>query len=81
MKTELTVMFSVTAANVDEKSEMSRLLESMPDWLKERAQTIAPDQGHDSIELTRIIKAAGIAPIVVDIRAQLLDGQRTAQTV
>ena len=78
VKTELPVMFSVPTANVDEKSEMSRLLESMPDWLKELAQTIALDRGYDSTELIKIIMAAGIAPIA-DIRNCWKDKELTKQ--
>ena len=78
VSTELPTMFSVTAANADEKAEMSKMIESMPEKLKECAETLALDRGYDSTEMIKAIKRAGIIP-VVGIRNYWKDGEPTKQ--
>ena len=76
--TELPIAYSVLAANCDEKHEMMELLKFMPDYLKERAQTLSLDRGYDSLKMIQAIKDCGIKPIV-DIRNCWKDGELTKQ--
>ena len=79
--TELPVAYSVTAANVDEKKEMKKLLESpiLSDEGRRRiAEFLLLDRGYDSLNMIQTIKGAGIIP-VVDIRNCWKDGEETKQ--
>jgi len=76
--TELPVMFSITAANTDERSEMAKLVKTMPSGLKRRVKTLSLDRGYDSAEMIDTVKSAGIIP-VVDIRNCWKDGEATRQ--
>ena len=76
--TELPVAFSVTAANGDERAEMTKLINALPEPMQKNAQTIALDRGYDSIGMINTIKGAGIKP-VVDIRNSWKNGETTKQ--
>jgi len=76
--TELPVVFSVTAANADERAEMVKLINGLTPEQREAMDTIALDRGYDSTDLIRSIKGAGIVPIV-DIRDCWKDGEPTKQ--
>ena len=79
--TELPVAFSVTAANVDEKKEMIKLLEYpllSDEKHREIAKCLLLDRGYDSEEMIKTIKQTGMAP-VIDIRNCWKNGESTKQ--
>lgn len=81
VETELPVAYSVTAANADEKKEMSKLLGNPLLSNEERrriAEFLLLDRGYDSTDMIKTIKDAGIIP-VIDIRNCWKDGEKTRQ--
>jgi len=78
VKTELPVDYRVTAANIDEKEEMKKMVDSLTERQKTKADYLILDRGYDSIGMIRTIKNAGIKP-VIDIRNMWKDGEATKQ--
>lgn len=79
--TELPVAYSVTAANADEKKEMTGLIDDFLLPRKTRLGTadyMLLDRGYDSMDMIKSIKAAGMVP-VLDIRNCWKDGEETKQ--
>jgi hypothetical protein len=78
---ELPIAYSVTPANADEKKQMMNLLDSpiLSDKGRRKImEHLLLDRGYDSTEMIKVIKEAGIAPIV-DIRNCWKDGEDTRQ--
>jgi len=81
VETELPLAFSVTAANADERKQMTALLKTLSErhpGIISNAECCILDRGYDSTEMIKIIKQMGIAP-VIDIRNSWRSGEATKQ--
>jgi len=81
VETELPIAYSVTPANAGEKEEMIKLLNNpllSDKKRREIAEYLLLDKGYDSIDAIKLIKEAGIAP-VIDIRNMWKESEETKQ--
>jgi len=78
VKTELPIAYNVLPANIDEKKAMMDVVNELPEEIKNRIKHLMLDRGYDSTEMIRVLKTAGIIPIV-DIRNCWKDGEVTKQ--
>jgi hypothetical protein len=78
VKTELPIAYNVLPANIDEKKAMVELVNELPYAVRNRMKHLMLDKGYDSTEMIRMVKSAGIIPIV-DVRNCWQDGEATRQ--